>query len=642
MKRLILTTLLLAAAACGRRETVMEDKVQVTFEFAGAALPASRSVVGAAEDEINSLLMLFYENGSLLPELTVSRTLDGGNQASATVTLDIGHDYEVIAFANVSLHEHPQDIAQAMSLCYTCDGVGSWTAEGIPMSAYKSLHARYAMPAVRFALVRLASRVDLIINTSGLRHGSLSFSSIAVRQMNRCCPYFSEGSASTATGVCDGDLASATDLAGINASGAGYSTSFYLLENMQGNILGGNGNPDYKIPDRVAAAGGDPGLCTYLEIAGAYTDRSGYLTSGDVRAHLFLGSDAVSNFDLARNRRYTVSLTITDNGCLRTDWKIDGNLDDSRVLRFTSPELTVGKNASVAVPLQTNLSLSEGDYSYSVAGDTQFFTVTPSGTGFTVRSTSTVTSGQSIVITVRSWDGALTSSCTVTASFQETPKIVVDWEGDLYVGQSGNLHIVSIDGNVNPSRISVRTSSHYSRVEGSGYDWKIYALMPGEEVLTAYVGAVVYGYIGVHYTLPDVRFVSEEIVLPPDGSDMECGPYFYRTDGTRLYKSDFDPELYGSILAMDVERRHWFYQAGRYWGECGSAGNPAVVMTEGEQAADPRSFRITDRPFLGRTIWENYDFSGGAVELETIEAEFPNTDVFSMRIKAYLYTVAPD
>ena len=232
MKRVTLIGMIILAAACQRVESGRGNTVDVKFDLTGAALPASRSTLGIAGDEINSLLMLFYENGSLLPELTVSRTLDGGNQASATVTLDIGHDYEVIAFANVSLHEHPQDIAQAMSLCYTCDGVGSWTAEGIPMSAYKSLHARYAMPAVRFALVRLASRVDLIINTSGLRHGSLSFSSIAVRQMNRCCPYFSEGSASTATGVCDGDLASATDLAGINASGAGYSTSFYLLENM--------------------------------------------------------------------------------------------------------------------------------------------------------------------------------------------------------------------------------------------------------------------------------------------------------------------------------------------------------------------------------------------------------------------------
>ena len=64
MKRLILAALLLLAFACQRRDIVTEDKVQVTFDFAGAALPASRSVVGAAEDEINSLLMLFYENGS--------------------------------------------------------------------------------------------------------------------------------------------------------------------------------------------------------------------------------------------------------------------------------------------------------------------------------------------------------------------------------------------------------------------------------------------------------------------------------------------------------------------------------------------------------------------------------------------------
>jgi hypothetical protein len=644
MKRLILAALLLLAFACQRRDIVTEDKVQVTFDFAGAALPASRSVVGAAEDEINSLLMLFYENGSLLPGLTVSRTPGGSSHASATVTLDIGHDYEVIAFANVTLSEYPQYISEAMSLCYTCDGIGAWTANGIPMSAYKAIHAVYAMRPVQFMLVRLASRVDLSIDTSGLMHGSLSFSSIAVKQMNRCCPYFAEGSASAATGVCDGDLASASDLEGINASGAGYSTSFYLLENMQGNILGDNSNPDHKVPERVTAAGRDPGLCTFLEITGSYADRSGHLTGSDVKAHLFLGSDAVGNFDLARNRRYTVSLTITDNGCLRTDWKIDGNLDDSRVLRFTEPEYTVGKNASVSVPLQTNLSLAEGDYGYSVSGDTRYFTVTPAAGGFLVRTSSYVTSGQSVVITVRSWDGALVSSCTVRAFFQDGPKIVVDWDNDLYVGQSGTIRIVGISGNVDPSTISLRPVNSYARVEGYGYEWKVYALLAGSDVITAYVGSVAYGNIRVDFQLPLLKFTSKRIFLPLDCTPVECGPYFYRQDGTRLYKSDFDPELYESYLAFDIVRFHSFTQRGRYWDQCGSAGNPAVELTTGELPADPCTFRITDRTYRGKTIWENYDFEGNDVELETVRAVCRNPDPAIVDATATLYSssVGPD
>lgn len=632
--------MLFLAVACRRGGIGAENTVQARLEFSGAALPAGRSVVGQATDAINSLLVLFYENGVLLPGLSVWQTPDGNSQASATVTLEIGHDYEVAVFANVSLPAYPQSMEEARSLCYTCDGVGAWSA-GIPMSAYKTVHATYPMQPVGFSLVRLASRVDLSIDTSGLQHGSMSFSSVTVRQMNRCCPYFSEGIASAGTGVCDGDIASASDLAGINTTGAGYSTSFYLLENMQGDILQGNANPDYKTPERVAAAGGNPNLCTYLEICGSYSDRSGHLTSEDVIAHLYLGTDAVGNFDLARNRRYTVALTITDNGCLRTDWKIDGNLDDSRVLRFLNDELTIGRNATLAVPLDTNLSLGEGDYSYSVTGDTSFFTVTPTASGFSVSTSFTVSSGMSIVITATSWDGALTTSCTVQASFQNGPRIVVDWENDLYVGQKGTIRIVSMDGNVDPSKINIYDPNFYTRIEGYGYEWDIYALMPGSDVLVVSVGSVVFGQVSVEFVSPIMKFTSDRICLPLDGSVVDCGPYFYKTDGTRMYKSDFDPGLYESHLGFDIVRQHTFRQAGKYWGECGRAGNPAVSVLDRDSQADPCYFRISNTTYRGKTIWENYDFSRGEIDLEKITAVCRNTTSYIREVEAMLYTEDP-
>ncbi|MBO4475132.1 MAG: DUF4906 domain-containing protein [Bacteroidales bacterium] len=612
----------------------------VKFDLSGAALPASRSSVGAAEDEINSLLMLFYENGVLLPELTVSKSVNGGSQTTVTATLDIGHDYEVAAFANCTVTDYPRTIGQARSMCYTCDGVGNWQ-DGIPMSACKIVHASYAMNHVPLKLVRLASRVDLHIDTSGLEHGSMTFSSIAVRQMNRCCPYFSSGVAATETGVCDGDLASASDLENINATGAGYRTSFYLLENLQGDILAGNGNPDLKTPEMVTAAGGNPALCTYLEISGTYSDRSGFLHSENVLAHMYLGSDAVSNFDLVRNSRYTVTLTITDRGCLRTDWKIDGNLDDSRVLRFTSDELRIGRDTFISVPLDTNLSLSGGDYSYSVTGDTEYFSVTPSAEGFSAHSSPTVSSGQSIVVTVTSWDGALSSSCTVRAEFQDGERFTVDWDNDLYVGQKGTIRILDNDRSLNPSRIVVRPVNDYARVEGSGYTWYVYALRPGSDVLTIYLGSSVYGYIRVDFVPPVMKMSADRIFLPLDGAEVECGPYFYRTDGTRLYESDFDPDLYESLICFDVERKHTFRQCGRYWREGGSEGNPVVSLRPGGGQSDPYLLRIDGLSSRGASIGENYDFSGGDVTLETITAVCRHPETYILDATAEVYTADP-
>ena len=639
MKRMMIIAgaafLAASAVSCtGQQEP--EGKVQVQFQVSG---DGTRSVVDAPEDGISTLLMLFYENGVLLPQLTVS-TEPGGSSASASVPLDIGHTYQVAVFANCSLEAHPATSEEALGLHYTCDGVQDWNS-GIPMSGYQTVRASYAMPPVQVRLVRLASRLDLTIDTSGLEHGSIEFSSVAVRQMNRDCPFFSQGVASESGGVCDGDCASASDILQMNSEGAGYSTAFYLLENLQGDILYGNADPDAKTPDAVMSAGGNPGLCTYLEITGKYSDRSGHLNGENLTAHLYLGSNPVSNFDLVRNCRYAVTLRITDDGCLRTDWKIDGGLDDSRELRFREPALTVGKGTSVNVPLVTNLSFQGGDYSYTVTGDTAFFSVVPSEGGFSVASDPSVTNGKHIVITAATWDGAHVSSCRVTAQFTDTTRFTVDWEVDLYVAQKGTVRLDPGAG-VDLDRVFLRASHGCIRIEdGPPGTWYIYAIYPGQDAVSVYVGSIPEAYFPANVVSPSMRFTSDRLFLPLDGKDVECGPYFYRSDGTRLQRSDFDPDLYETLLAFDLERSNNSSVAGRYWRQQGSAGNPIVAARATGVDADPWSFRIDRLSWKGTTFAQNYRISDADVDLEYIRAKCRVADSKVEDAEATLYTADP-
>ena len=627
------------SAACSREEH--DGTVAVRFDATGVASGGTRSIVGP-EDGINSLLMLFYENGTLLPELTVSSAPAGANNTSATVPLGIGHVYEVVAFANCSLAAYPATIGEAKALCYSCDGIGGWSSSGIPMSVYKSVKAKYAMPPVQLQLVRLASRLDFTVDTSSLEHGSMTFTSMTVRQMNRRCPFFASGAASTEGGVCDGDIASAEDLAGINALGSGYSTSFYLLENMQGTILPGNDDPDLKVPESVAAAGADPSLCTYLEILGTYSDRSGHLTGENVVSHLYLGSDAVANFDLVRNRHYRVTLTITDNGCLRTDWKIDGNLEDNRVLRFRDTGLTIGRNATVSAPLVTNLSLEQGDFSYSVTGDASYFTVIPTASGFTVTSSPTVTSGKQITITATTWDGAITTSCNVRAYFQDTTRYTVDWDEEgLYVARTGTIRVYDTTGRSMEGRTLIYTPNDIVRVEGSGSTWTVKAITPGVDALILFVDNSVADHIPVIVIPPQMRFASDRIMLPLDGGAVECGPYFYTNDGVRLYRSDFDTSLYDSLLAFDIERTHNSTVSGRYWGSNPERGNQVISKSATGTEFEPYSFNINALSYRGRNISENYSFADGQVNMEYITATCRRGDSKILPAQATLYTEDP-
>ncbi len=630
--------LTIAALSCVREAPPARTSGLVEFRIDCGRPSATRGMLDSRDDGISQLLLLFYENGSLLPQLTIDGAPAPGE--SIRVSLQIGHTYEVVAFANCRPAQIPQSVGEALGLEYSCDGIGDWSA-GVPMSCYKSFKAAYAMPPVPLVMVRLVSRLNFTVDTSGLQHGSMTFSSIAVRQMNRRCPFFGQGAAALSSDVCDGDLASQSDLQGINASG-GYSTSFYLLENMQGDILAGNTDPDKKIPDSVEVAGRRPELCTYLEIKGSYTDRSGFLKSENVLAHLYLGANAESNFDLMRNCSYTVTLNISDNGCLRTDWKIDCNLQDDRVLRFDTPSHTVGKGATVSVPLTTNLSLPEGDYTYTVTGDTDCLSVSPQEGGFCVESSASVTNGKAVVIVVRSWDGALESSCRVEARFSDSTRINVDWDNDLYLAQMGTIEVIDDSGAIDFGRLMLRETNHLVRVEKVRPGlWHVYAIAQGADVLTFYIGSSVFHYITVDIQAPVMAFADSRIFLPLDGRTVECGPYYYRQDGSRLYRSDFDAELYDSLLAFDLIRDNNSSNSGKYWDSGLSAGNPVISKIAIGTEFEPYGFRISAFSSQGRTISENYRFESGEVNMENIRAKCRVAGYCIPDAKATLYTADP-
>ena len=630
-------------AACMGGDGALEEELGASFtdvkvRIHSAPDTRTRSSVGTAEDGINDYILLFYEDGLLLPELTVRESAAGAESVVIGVSLGIGHEFDIVSFANCTVSPAPQTLAEARALCYDCDGVSGWT-RGIPMAGYKTLKVRYHMPDVEMQLVRLAARLDLSIDTSSLQHGSITFTSIAVRQMNRSCPFFASGSASPGGGVCDGDSASAADLDVINASPAGCRASFYLLENMQGDILAGNTDPDRKVPSSVQAAGSDPGLCTYLEICGTYTDRSGHMTSDNLVSHLYLGADALANFDIERNHRYEVSVVITDNGCLRTDWKINGYLDDNRLLAFDAPTLKIGKAQTKTAVLNTNLSLPEGDYSYEITGDVEDITAVPSAQGFTVTSSARVRNGQSILITATSWDGALSTSCAVTAEID--PRFTLEWSDTLYVAQKVKIKIRDKKGENLDNRVRLYVSNDYVSLEGRGDTWYVSGLNPGFDEITLAFEESVVDYFRVDVLQPELRFASSRIALPLDGTQVACGPYFHRIDGTRMRYDEFDPGLYASLLGFTLTREHNSNYSGRYWSSQGSAGSPVVGYTNTGGAYDSYSFYINRLSYGGRHIQDNYRFNEGPADLERITATMLNPRLSILDASAVLYTEDP-
>ena len=655
MKRFaFLFAALLLVAACGREgaESAFSGRTgtkEVSFEISGDSLPAlvTRSSVTAPEAALRTVDLFFYDNSRLCENMSVHRNVGGAGSCSIGVEMEMGHTYEILAVANTPGLSAPATLQEALSsLKCTADGIGGWNSTGIPMAARRSVTVTPSTSVVVLPVERLVAKVNLKVRTSLLQHGSIQFSSIAVRQMNRVCGLFSPAKAGVADGVVDGDLASPSDLEAVNADKNGYATSFYLLENLQGDLLPGNTDPDQKIPSSVSARGFNPDLCTYIEILGTYSDNSGYLTGLPLTARLFLGSDPCVNFDIVRNNQYDIDLTITDEGCLRADWKIDGNLVDKRELRFLSESTTLGTDSSVSVPLSTNLSLSRGDYSYAVTGDLTCLSVTAAADGrsFTVTSRVGAPMGSSVVIVASSWDGKLVTSHRVSVVRQIISGYNISWDesGVMYVAQRRALLVrEKLSGNYPSGNVQVTSGSGAVSVWRSGTVWYVDGMMAGEDMLTVKVDGTVVGSMPVEVVAPELKFPSDRVFLPLDGAAAAVGPYYYRVDGSRLYWEDFDAELYSELLDLSARRTQDAAQRGRRWGASLSGGCPAVSNRSMSDDYYSFAFYISRLSYNGVAISDNYDFSLGEVELERITAYPADEGCGVAPVSAVLYTSDP-
>lgn len=112
--------------------------------------------------------------------------------------------------------------------------------------------------------------------------------------------------------TCDGDAASAQDLTDVNA---GKGIEFYCFENCCGTTS--NTNPRNKLPEYAPN-----GLPTYLEVT---AQLNGFQMTGTVTYRFCIGANNTNDYNLRRNRVYTVTLHSLCSSIEGGDdyWKLD-------------------------------------------------------------------------------------------------------------------------------------------------------------------------------------------------------------------------------------------------------------------------------------------------------------------------------
>ncbi len=294
------------------REFESNEKVEVIISATGNTFKSSMPV---EEDKFLDLNAYVYSEGVLF--------FDGYSKGNTiSLQIDRGREYTIYLLANVGKVDPPYKEADLSELA--CQFV--YKSEGaLPMcmSGGRKIKVDSGIANYRFEMDRLVSKYTLYLEDM-LENSSINITSARICQEASSVNPFLQSSKATSTQM--GDSASKQDLNILNQGGG---IDFYVLENCQGVLLEGNEDPWRKEPSSIP---GKALYCTYIELSGNWTTNG---ASADMNIRLYLGMDNITDFNVRRNTNIQVGLCVSDDGILKSSWKVGlSNINDSRKLEF--------------------------------------------------------------------------------------------------------------------------------------------------------------------------------------------------------------------------------------------------------------------------------------------------------------------
>ena len=456
------------------------------------------------DKEINDIEILAFDDEGGLYDIIYSKTWP----VNLSFMAEVGSTYSFYAIANlgekISVHTLDELLALKRSISFS-----EINKCGIPMAAVEGVSCtiKDSDNEVVIPLTRLLARIDFSIDKSALTHADeegFRVNSVSLYNAINTFSPFNKEQRQDRNGQIDYDFdkCSPEDIAVLNSGGA---ISLYAFENLQGTLLPANSDPWLKVPEMVEASD----YCTYLEVKASYS--AGGLSYGELTYRMYLGSDNIGNFDLHRNRIYSLKLipSEVEMDGHRGSWKIASkDWNDSRSLRFVPKEVRIPPLGSTEIKIETEPGQFEttlsgyewlADAGCSLKFDKDASTITISNTlGQEKEAVGT--------ITAESWDKAIFDICNVTVESYIRPESIrfKDMEAELYVngpnaGDKGSWHPVLIVSYSDGSEREV-----YATLSSS--DSSI-AIAEGSSILGAGVGTA---EISASYTENGIRIDSQE------------------------------------------------------------------------------------------------------------------------------------
>lgn len=315
-------------------------KVSVSFE---EGMTLTKSSYSASEKGISNLcLFVFNSSGTKLFGQYYTST------SGISLSLPAG-TYTFKAVANMG--NITSSIASLSSYnSYTYSFTNASLSSAFPMSGGGSQTVSATSTSVTISLERLVAKFALKVSKTGIKKGTLTVKSVTLKNIAGVVkPSASWGVTAANQLLTNGDSSSSSDVSSLNS---GNSVTFYVPENMQGTESSITASKD-KTPQHNYSSVRS-GLCTYLEVACSYFNGADEID--DVTYRMYLGANATSSFDIARNTSYSITLSPDSDHIYDGTWKCENDILAQIVLinnasgsAISPSSATVAENCFIAV-----------------------------------------------------------------------------------------------------------------------------------------------------------------------------------------------------------------------------------------------------------------------------------------------------
>lgn len=292
----------------------------------------TKSSIGAdALEKIHDInaLVFRYDRGELVFEPERSRYF---TDEKTNLLVNIFDRYKIVFLANCghNLISEVEKLGSYESICENLrveyDGYSDGFREsGLPMVYSTDIDA-YSTGNIDIRFKRLYSRWAVNMDFSELEYSSYKIKSMSITNAPKAIyPMSGASMIKNAGDACTsgkGDCLSEEDLDRLNK---GETVYLYILENVQGELLPGNTNPNLKTPQYVIMKGHmdkvEGNQLTGIRIeASANTPWAVY---DNVTYQAYLGENTCSDFSIVRNTPHRLTIKMSADEVVRWNWRIE-------------------------------------------------------------------------------------------------------------------------------------------------------------------------------------------------------------------------------------------------------------------------------------------------------------------------------